>query len=173
MDTMETFGVLIIVGVTALLIWGYAKGGYKKCPSCNQNGAMFRTGENKSGGDGRTPDQNKHSCQYCGYSEWREVPHMPAQKQITNYGVGVASLVFSLTAGVVMLAGFIYESYDGSVFIWAGIFGFVGFALGIAGLFQKGRKKLFAILGMVVAFPVFLVLALGIAFLYAASAAYS
>ena len=48
----------------------------------------------------------------------------------------------------------------GDVILFAGIGGVVGFVLGIAGLFQKEKKKLFAILGMVLSCPAILVLVL-------------
>ena len=80
----------------------------------------------------------------------------PTQERIPNSGLGVASLVISLTAGVVVLVDIIVEPIT-PVILLAGIWGFVGFVLGIAGLFQKGRKKLLAILGMVISAPAILV----------------
>ena len=71
--------------------------------------------------------------------------------------LGIASFVTSIAAGLLMIAAFTLGAL-GSVFFLAGIGGFVGFALGIAGVFHKGKKKLFAILGMVVSAPVFLML---------------
>ncbi len=69
---------------------------------------------------------------------------------------GVASLKISVTALLLMIAAFAGWASE-SLFILACIGGVVGFALGIAGLFQKRRTKLFAILGMVISSPVILV----------------
>ena len=70
---------------------------------------------------------------------------------------GVASLKISVTALLLMIAAFAGWATE-SLFILACIGGVVGFALGIAGLFQKKRRtKLFAILGMVISSPVILV----------------
>ena len=78
----------------------------------------------------------------------------PTQKQLPHSGFGIASLVINLTAVLMMV-----EASKGGMgyylFIFAGSIAPVGFVLGVAGLFQKGRKKLYAILGFIASFPAF------------------
>ncbi len=81
----------------------------------------------------------------------------PAKERITNSGLGLASFAISLTAGVLVVVDVIDAPF-GNVMIFAGIGGVVGFALCIASLFQKEKKKLFPILGMIVSSPAILAL---------------
>ena len=86
---------------------------------------------------------------------------------LKHSGLGIASFVISLVAGVAefllsMVAGYIEMSTPGGInaddpiagiiglMMIAGIFGaLVGVGLGIAVLFQKDRKKVFCILGLI------------------------
>lgn len=84
-------------------------------------------------------------------------------------GLGISSFIISAATGVamfvlIMLAGVLETTTAGgmdeesvaAVLIGLFMFGFLfidllAVGLGIAGLFQKGRKKIFAILGVVIA----------------------
>ena len=81
----------------------------------------------------------------------------PTQRQFKNSRLGLASFAISLTAGVLVVVDVIDEPF-GNVMIFAGIGGVVGFALCIACLFQKEKKKLFPILGIIVSSPAVLAL---------------
>ncbi len=81
----------------------------------------------------------------------------PTQRLFKYSRLGLASFAISLTAGVLVVVDVIDEPF-GNVMIFAGIGGVVGFALCIASLFQKEKKKLFPILGMIVSFPAVLAL---------------
>jgi hypothetical protein len=87
-------------------------------------------------------------------------------------GLGIASFAFSILVGILMLclfamAGFLAATAgddfkeDSKEAIAIGLAGFgimfldfVAFALGIAGLFQPNRQKMFAILGAIFSFGV-------------------
>ena len=87
--------------------------------------------------------------------------------EVKHSGVGIASFVTSIVAGVlifllVIIAGFLEVSTPGgmdeesiaAVLIGLFLFAFLGaelvaLGLGIGGLIQKDRKKIFAILGVV------------------------
>ncbi|TCK98405.1 hypothetical protein EDC19_0825 [Natranaerovirga hydrolytica] len=92
-------------------------------------------------------------------------PPNPATK---HSGVGIASFVISLIVGVIMFANIMYagyvslnmHTYDfqsleavllivGAIMILSLIICLVGLGLGIAGLIQKNRKRVFSILGVV------------------------
>ena len=82
----------------------------------------------------------------------------PTQKRITNSGFGVVSLVIGfITGGIFLLE--VVGNRLGGVLVLAGMGGVAGFMLGIVGLFDKGKKKLFAILGMIMSSPAILMLA--------------
>ena len=82
----------------------------------------------------------------------------PTQKRVRNSGFGVASLVIGFIAGGIFFLE-VVGNRMGDVLVLAGIGGVVGFMLGIVGLFDKGKKKLFAILGMIMSSPGILMLA--------------
>ncbi len=75
----------------------------------------------------------------------------------SHSGFGLVSFAISLTAGVVVVVDVIDKPF-GLAMIFGGIGGVVGFALCIASLFQKEKKKLFPILGMIVSSPAILAL---------------
>ena len=97
-----------------------------------------------------------------------------------NSGIGIASFVISIAAGIVTfvvfgIAGVIEASTPGgmvensveAIMIGLGVIGLsiaglVALGLGIGGLFQKERKKIFAILGTVLSSAVFVVTVLAV-----------
>ena len=88
----------------------------------------------------------------------------PTQRHIKHSGLGLTSFAISLFAGVLLVLGLNIRSTE-TIAIFGLIFGVVGFALCIASLFQKEKKKLFPILGMIVTSPIIL-LAVGLFFLH-------
>jgi hypothetical protein len=89
------------------------------------------------------------------------------ENEVMNHsGVGIASFVMSIAVGVfdfavIVLAGFVEASTPGGMdeesvvavliglAIFAGMFAnLAGIGLGVAGLVQRGRKKVFAALGL-------------------------
>jgi hypothetical protein len=100
-------------------------------------------------------------------------------------GLGIASFITSIVSGICIFAaialagvmeastpGGIDEESAGAIMLGLALFAFMGLSLvalglGIGGLFQKERKKVFAILGMVFAAATLLgtvsIIALGLA----------
>jgi hypothetical protein len=94
------------------------------------------------------------------------VPPPPAAVPLKHSGLGIASFVISLAAGALMLglfvlAGFVHIASQGALgahrgtvaVIGLGVISMllvhtVGAGLGIGGICQKDRKKLFAVLGL-------------------------
>ncbi|WP_133406542.1 hypothetical protein [Parashewanella tropica] len=88
-------------------------------------------------------------------------------EELKNSGIGIASFIISIASGIfifllIAIAGYLEASTPGGVneesseaiIVGLFLFAFLGTALvalglGIAGLFQKERKKIFAILGTV------------------------
>jgi lipopolysaccharide export LptBFGC system permease protein LptF len=84
------------------------------------------------------------------------------ERQFKNPGLGSASFAISLIAGVLVVLGlsgaanFQNTRASENILIFGFMVGGVGFALCVASLFQKEKKKLFPILGMIVTSPVIL-----------------
>jgi len=69
----ELLGVLLFFSVLACVVFLVAIYFRRQCPSCARDFAMKATGETSSGEGLVAPDEEKYSCRYCGYSEWRKV----------------------------------------------------------------------------------------------------
>lgn len=93
------------------------------------------------------------------------IEYKPEPKK--HSGLGIASFIISIISGLLELVcviiagvmqsktpGGIDETSIGASLVGLGIIGgvllaFIGFALGVAGLFQKGRNIIFTILGII------------------------
>ncbi len=95
-------------------------------------------------------------------------PGQQSQPRLKHSGLGIASFVISLAMGVyfilvVFVAAVMEAATPGGMpetspvlaivglFAFLGLFGcVVGIGLGIAGMFQKNRKRVFSILGLII-----------------------